>query len=199
MTNQLFADVFDAELAKDAIINDRHTGHKEDYLLLHSLIRKYQPVSFFEVGTNTGFGTYIIVNAMSFKRSVLSADDIVIYSLDLPDTLAHISQQHPISEGKPKGVGYECPWSYVQLFGDSRRFNFNEHPAEGYFIDAEHTYDNVYIETVKIVLVRPLLIIWHDCDVEEVFQAVQDAMEGEPYELFRVTDTRICYAVKRDV
>ena len=118
--------------------------------------------------------------------------------MDLPDQMASQSKQHPLSEGKP-GVGYECKAAYIQLRGDSMRFDYSQHPADGYFIDGEHTFDNVYVETSKIVRQSPSLIIWHDCDVPEVLEAVQDAMQGEPYDLFRVTDTRIVYAVKQSL
>lgn len=188
MTNQLFEDIYDKELAKDAIINDRHTGHKNDYLVLHILLKKYKPKTFFEIGTNTGFGTLIIKNALGANSTV--------YSLDLRDEDANKSKQHPLSEGK-KGVGYECTLPYIQLRGDSRLFDYLIEPCEGYFIDGEHTYDNVYIETSGVVLCKPNIIIWHDADVTEVYSAIVNAMVWGQYDLFKVTDTRIMYALKR--
>ena len=92
MIEQLSKDIlYDIE---DAILNEEFTGFKEDYLVLHSLIRKYQPDTFFEIGTNMGTGTNIICNAMGFSDDVLNIGQV--YSLDLPTELAHISLQHPI-------------------------------------------------------------------------------------------------------
>ena len=62
-------------------------------------------------------------------------------------------------------------------------------------MDTDHTYQNVFIETRKITLARPKIIIYHDTDVEEVYAAIVDAMKNQPYELFRVIDTRIAYAL----
>lgn len=190
MVEQLFKDVFDEQLSKNAIINDRHTGHKEDYLLLDCLLRKHHPKTFFEIGTNTGFGTTIIKNALG--------NDSTVYSLDLPDEEWYKSKQHPISEGKI-GVGCECEMPYVQLRGDSLVFDFNKYPCEGYFVDGEHKYKNVFAETDKIVQNNPKIIVWHDTDEPEVLRGVIDAMRNKPYELYRVIDTRITYALKKNI
>src|SRR5688572_17829731 len=100
MIQQTFNDIYSEELAKGAIINDRHTGHREDYLILHCLLRKYKPKCFCELGTNTGFGTKIIKNALG--------KDSEVYTIDLPAEKANLTNQHPISEGKGDCVGYEC-------------------------------------------------------------------------------------------
>lgn len=181
-----FKEVFDERLAKDAIINDRHTGHKQDYLLLHCLIRKYKPESFFEIGTNTGFGTLIIANALG---------DLPVFTLDLPPQKADVSKQHPIGEGKGDVTGTECSLPYHQIFADSRQFDYSQYPCEGYFIDSEHCYENVFVETVQVVLLKPKIVIWHDADVPEVFDAAVRAVADRPYELYRVSDTRILYAI----
>lgn len=189
MIEQLYKDIYDEELAKDAIINDRHTGHKEDYLLLHILLKKYKPKTFFEIGTNTGFGTRIIKNALGWES--------VVYSIDLPPNDADISKQHPVSEGKGNCVGNECSLPYYQIFGDSRKYDYTLAPAEGYFCDTDHTYENVYAETKGVLLCKPKIIIYHDVDVQEVYDAIVDAIDGNEYELYRVIDTRIAYALKK--
>lgn len=197
MIQQTFADIYTDELAAGAIINDRHTGHKEDYLILHCLIGKYKPKSFFEIGTNTGFGTHIICNAMMIAHKVQHPSHFPkVCTLDLPDEYSHKSQQHPLIEGK-KGVGYECEFPFMQLRGDSRTFNYAQYPCEGYFCDAEHTYENVFAETKGMLQADPKIIIYHDADVPEVYQAIVDAMQDQPYDLYRVIDTRIAYALKK--
>jgi hypothetical protein len=187
MTNQTFTDIYTEELAKGAIINDEFTGFKEDYLILHCLLRKYQPVSVFEIGTNMGTGTKIMKNALP---------DADIYSLDLPTELAHISLQHPISEGKGDSVGHRCDLPFTQLRGDSMEFDYSEYPCEAYFCDGEHDFEHPFHETTEMIKLKPKLIVWHDSDIQVVWDAITKAITDD-YELFRVTDTRIAYAVRK--
>lgn len=187
----------------DAILNEEFTGFKEDYLILHSLIRRYKPKTFFEIGTNCGTGTNIICNAMKLFMA-FDADHPTIqtegnvYSLDLPTELAHISLQHPISEGKGDKVGINCQFPYTQLRGDSMTFDFSEYPCEGYFIDGEHDQEHAFKETWEVILRQPKIIIYHDADIKAVFDGLYDAWKciGDEYDLFRVIDTRILYALK---
>lgn len=174
------------ELLKGNIDNNGHHGFLEDYRVLHCLLRTYNPKSVFEIGTNRGTGTNIICNALPKAK---------VYSLDLPTELAHTSLQHPISEGKGDVVGIDCKRPFKQLRGDSLHFGYQDYPAEAYWVDAEHTYRNVLHETGEIVNLFPKLIVWHDSDIEEVYQAIVHAMDGKPYNLYRVTDTRIAYAL----
>ena len=99
MIKKKFEDLYDSEICADAIINDEYHGFKQDYLMLHLLLRKYKPRSVFEIGTNMGVGTKIIKNAVGSAK---------VFSLDLPTELAHISLQHPINEGKGDSVGHRC-------------------------------------------------------------------------------------------
>lgn len=189
MIEQLFKDVYNEKEAEDAIINDRCGGHKEDYLALHCLLRKYKPKTFFEIGTHTGWGTMIIKNALGNESNV--------FSLDLPNNEAQLSAQHPSAHNQ--NIGVECTLSYFQLLGNSLKFDFSAIPCEGYFVDGEHTFYNVLKETLKIARERPKIIIWHDADVPDVLEALEEALRIEAkgdYTLYRITDTRIAYALK---
>lgn len=187
MTNQTFSDIYDEHLAFSAILNTEFKGFKEDYLVLHCLLKMYSPKSVFEVGTNMGTGTEIICNAVPNSK---------VYSLDLPTELAHISLQHPISEGKGDKVGSRCKRPFTQLRGDSRTFDFKQYPCEAYWIDAEHTTEAVTHETKQAVKCKAKLIVWHDSDMPEVMAGILAGI-GKGYDLYRVTDTRITYAVKK--
>ena len=187
MTNQTFSDIVTKDLAKDAILNQEYTGFKEDYLVLHCLLKMHQPKSVFEVGTNMGTGTNIICNALPLAK---------VYSLDLPTELAHISLQHPISEGKGDLVGSRCKRPFTQLRANSYWFEFEKYPCEAYFIDGEHTEEMVYHETKQAVKCKAKLIIWHDSDMPEVMAGIVAGI-GKGYYLYRVTGTRIAYAVKK--
>jgi hypothetical protein len=187
MTKQTYSDIFTKELAVDAILNTEFPGFKEDYLILHCLLKLHKPKSVMEIGTNMGRGTEIICNA------VRPAD---VYSLDLPTELAHISLQHPISEGKGDKVGSLCKRPYTQLRGDSRKFDFSQYPCEAYWIDAEHTEAAVKHETKQAVKCKAKLIVWHDSDMPEVMAGILAGI-GKGYELYRVEGTRIAYALKK--
>lgn len=196
MTNQTFADIYTHKLAKGAIINDEYHGFKEDYLILHCLLRKCKPKSVFEIGTNMGTGTKIIKNAVP---------DAEVFSLDLPTELAHISLQHPINEGKGDNVGHRCDLPFTQLRGDSLKFDYSEYPCEAYFVDGEHDFFHPLHETKEILRLKPKLIVWHDSDIEVVYKGISDAFryiysypDNYEYFLYRVTDTRIAYAVRTD-
>lgn len=191
MIEQLFKDIYDEELAKDAIINDRMEGFRQDYLPLHCLLRKYNIKSCFEVGCHVGFGTKIICNALG--------KDCTVYSLDLPDESAFESKQHPLSEGK-QGVGLECDLPFILLRGDSRHFNYDKYPCEAYWIDAEHVYENVRLETLKILKTFPKIAIFHDTDIQDVLKGIVDGAAGwRNYGLTRIIDTRISYLLRNDI
>lgn len=192
MIYQTFKDIYDEDLAKDAIINDRMEGFKEDYLVLVCLLKKYNIKSCFEIGCHTGFGSKVIKNAMG--------DNSILISLDLPDELANVSKQHPLSEGK-QGVGFECDLPFLLLRGDSRTFDFSQYPCAAYYCDAEHTADNVANETIKIMKCNPKIIIYHDSNLPEVWKGISYGIMVSnnrwDYDLYRVEDTRVAYLKKR--
>lgn len=189
MIAQTFKDIYTEEVAQGAIINDEYFGFKEDYLILHCLMRLYSPKTIFEMGTNMGFGTLILKN---------SCPNATVFTLDLPTELAHISLQHPISEGKGDKVGSRCTLPFTQLRGDSLTFDFSLYPCEAYYIDGEHDYDHPYRESCEILKLSPKLIVWHDSDIPPVYEAITAAFaDDKNYNLYRVTDTRIAYALKK--
>lgn len=186
---RMTSDMIIVGYASGAILNEEFPGFKEDYLVLHCLLRKFKPSTVFEIGTNMGTGTKIIKNA------VMNA---LVYSLDLPTELADKSLQHPISEGKGDRVGAHCKLPFIQLRGDSMTFDFSHYPCEAYFVDGEHDYDHPYRETIEILKNKPKLIIYHDSDIPAVYKAITDAFTGNnEYDLVRVTDTRIFFALKK--
>lgn len=208
MIEQTYSDIVTPELLAGAIENNEYEGFREDYHVLHCLVRKYKPKTFCEVGTNMGTGTNIICNAV---YSYLGEEKSVVFpcgqtwavcSLDLPTELAHISLQHPISEGKGDKVGERCKFPFAQLRGDSLNFDFTEYPCEGYFIDGEHDYIHPYRESGFALMMGAKIVIWHDADITDVRRAINDVFKDnqlfrDNYQLFRVTDTRIAYALRK--
>jgi hypothetical protein len=189
-----FEEIYDQKLASDAIIHDGYIGFREDYLALHCLLRKYKPKSLLEIGTHRGVGVNIICNAIPKSN---------VYSLDLPYEKKNYSEQYPyttIDEQKVEDgvdlIGCLATCKYTQLRGDSMTFDFSQYPCEAYWIDAEHDYDHPFHETTEVLKNDPKMIIWHDSDMEPVWKAINDAMTNQPYELYRVVDTRISYALR---
>lgn len=196
MTEKIFSDLINEdniESFKDAITRTDYFGFYQDYMLVHVLIKTHKPKSVFEIGTNMGEGTNIICNATKDENGIAE-----VYSLDLPLEQSGLSAQHPRNEGKGDQVGVKCKFPYVQLFGDSMTFNYDDFPCEAYFVDGEHTLEHVSHETRQVLRQKPNLIIWHDSDIQGVWEGILLNLDGrEDYELVRVKDTRIAYAVKK--
>lgn len=174
----------------DALIHDVFPGFKEDYLVIHSLLRKFNPKTILEIGTNIGSG----VNVMA--KACLKAD---VYSLDLDyETMKLNSKQYPIGSKGEDRVGSAVTVPYTQLRGDSLTYDYDSIPyIEAWFIDGEHDYQHANIESLKAIYHEAKLIIWHDSDMPPVWQGITDAVQSsDKYSLFRVVDTRIAYAVR---
>jgi hypothetical protein len=189
--------------SEGAIIRADFPGFKEDYLAIHSLIRKYRPKTLLEIGTSAGSGTNVICNAMGIKkgwRRLFQNPAKKVYSIDVPpgtDPSLIYPGQNP-EDGHPEKAGAHCTFPYTQLFGNSIEYDFSPHyPLEAWFIDGKHNYEYAKKDTEQALKAKPRLIIWHDLQIPEVEQAVVDAMAGQPYDLKRVKGTRIGYAVRR--
>lgn len=195
MKLETFNDIYSDELAEGAIINDRHEGFRQDYLMLHCLLRKHKIKSCFEIGTHVGWGTQIIINAIWSKTDFYPPK---VYSLDLPDEEAYKSEQHTTKHSNGT-TGSKCTLPYIQLYGDSRTFDYSKYPVEAYYCDAEHSYENVFRETTAMIKMKPKLIVYHDADTPNVYNAIVDSFgDNKEYELRRIMDTRILYALKNE-
>lgn len=178
------------ELMEGAIINNRFHGFADDYAVLVCLIKIHQPKRIFEFGCNTGFGTKIMCNA--------AGPNCEVVSFDLPTEECHVSLQHPINEGKGDRVGHECDLPFTLIRGNSYTFDFSTVGKFDFaWIDSEHNYEVPLIETKAAIAAGAKVIAYHDADIKEVWQAIIDGLEGQPYDVYRVTDTRIAYAVKK--
>ena len=181
-----FNDVYDKNLAQDAITRNEHPGFYFDFLVLHCLIRKYSPTSCFEIGTCDGSGTQVIKNAIR---------EGTVYSLELAP-----EQQREYRLTKER-IGSACRLPYIQLFGDSLSYNYAQnYPIDSWFIDGAHDYRHVSYESKQALKSRPKLIVWHDTDIPDVFNAIVDVFkDNKEYKLIRVSDTRVTYAISKIV
>lgn len=161
------------------------TGFREDYLVLHCLMRAARPRRILEVGTHRGVGTKIMAAA---------CPEAIVLSLDLPPRLASESRQHPAHDGH--ALGDLCDRPFGQLLGDSRTFDYPAlFPIDAAYIDGEHTTAHVEAETRGVVAAGARLIVWHDCDMPDVWAGVLAACPPT-FWLRRVTGTRIGFATE---
>jgi hypothetical protein len=197
------------EIAKDpytknAIIRNDFPGFKEDYLVIHCLIKKYNPKTLIEIGTSSGLGTKVICRAMGIKKYWWNKKKNInkVYSIDVPPG----SDPNIIYPGKEDGhpirAGRKCFFSYTQLFGNSNTFDFSPfYPIEAWFIDGKHNYEYAKKDTIQALKSDPKLIMWHDLQIPEVEQAVVEVMDSlqDKYELYRVEGSRIAFAVLKNI
>lgn len=194
--------IITADLMQGAYVRHDFPGFKEDFSVIHCLLRKYQPANVLEVGTSHGYGTRVLCAA--FKVRPFIAWSSPVYSIDVPPgTDANII--YPDHEdGHPKLPGKHCRfiYRYHQLFGDSRVFDYSPYyPLEAWFIDGKHNYEFCTADTLQALKAKPKLIIWHDLQIDEVRQAVTEVMSRyqNDYNLYRVIDTRIGFALRKDL
>jgi hypothetical protein len=175
------------ELTANAITRNEFPGFYEDFLVLHSLIRKYQPKNIFEIGTCLGTGTMIIKNALGSGT---------VYSLDLPPGIPkEYAFLNKITTGE------RCTLPYIQIFGDSLTYDYTQqYPIDSWFIDGEHDYTHAFHESTQALVANPSTCFWHDTDIPDIFRAVLDTFgQSEDYNVYRVVDTRISYAIKKSL
>jgi hypothetical protein len=169
-------------------------GFKEDYLALHGIIREVNPQSFCEIGTHLGEGTRIICNAMQGKQ---------VYSLDLPvrydetkDVYLNWNSEKP--EGK---VGERCEFTYTQLFGNSKDFDFSPYyPIDAWYIDGRHNYEFCYVDSINALKSNPKVIIWHDTLMDGVQKAIYQIIEENKalYEAYYIRGTRVSFILRKE-
>ncbi len=166
------------------IKNTEFIGFDQDYYIIQTLLRNWNPGNVFEIGTCTGNGSRII-------RHVLPSARIMTLDISI--------------------CGNLCPTDVEKIVHDSMTFNYSEkYPIDCWFIDGDHVYKNVFHETKEAIKSQSKYIIYHDADIEEVLNGIIDAFgdDIEKYELYRVIEpdsiysssgkniTRIVYAIK---
>ncbi len=199
MTTQKLNEVVTGPYMENAIIRDDFPGFREDYLVIHCLIKKYAPSSILEIGTSSGGGTRVICNAMGIKKYFWNRNKNVnrVYSIDVPPGSDPKIIYPDKEDGHPSKAGAKCDYPYTQLFGDSTKFDFSPlYPIEAWFIDGKHNYEYAKKDTLQALQSKPKLIMWHDMQIEEVDQAVREVMGARSdYQLYRVEGCRMAYAV----
>ena len=151
-----YVDLATPELIVGAVENlEPMEGFREDFHILHCLVKIHKPKTFLEIGTNLGTGVSIVYNAgLDYG--------IKVSSLDLAEEFKDLSLQYP---GKDM-IGTRCKIPYTQLLGDSMTFDYESiYPIDGWFIDGEHDYKHAHHESVQAIKSNAILIVWHDSDI----------------------------------
>lgn len=189
MKTILYSSIVQKPYCKGAVIRKDFPGFKEDYLVLHCLIRIFNPRTFIEIGTSVGTGTNVICNAMNGRK---------VFSIDVPPGTNPATLYPGGEDGHPDVAGKNCRFPYVQLFGDSCSYDYSPYlPLEGWFIDAKHDYEHCRKDTLNAINCEAKLIVWHDMQIDGVAKAANEVDDTKRYDSFRVTDTRIGYATRR--
>ena len=173
---------------RGAISRKDFPGFYEDYLAIHCILRRYAPPNILEIGTSSGTGTNIICNAMGGGK---------VISIDLPPDFDNEEMYPEHEDGKPAKPGADCRFPYVQLFGNSKDFDFSPYyPLAAWFIDGKHNYEYAAGDTRQALKSSPDLILWHDVQMEEVHNAAKDVMAGAGYKNYYVENTRVAFSSK---
>jgi hypothetical protein len=194
-----YDEIVKSPYAKNAWIRGDFPGFKEDYLVLHSLIRMYRPKRFMEIGTSSGTGTNVICRAMRVYRYWGNRE--TVFSLDVPPGTDPniIYPEH--EDGHPAKAGAGCIYPYTQLFGNSISFDFTPYfPLDGWFIDGKHDYQFCSKDSSSAFSARPALIVWHDFQIDGVRKAIEEAVGFHQYDYvgYHVEGTRIAFAHRKD-
>lgn len=198
MKNVDYESVVANPYSRGAYLRSDFSGFREDYLVLHCLIRKHHPQTIMEIGTSSGLGTLVICKAMRISR--LWMNKRKVYSIDVPPGTDPTILYPEGEDGHPARAGEHCKYPYAQLYGNSYCFDFAPYyPLEGWFIDGKHSYDYVVRDTQSALEASPILIVWHDMQIEQVERAVVDVMSeySQSYRLCRVMGTRMAFASRK--
>jgi len=188
---QLNDDYLEQKNLQTAIYRDDFPGFKEDYMAIHLIIKKFKPQTLMEIGTNSGYGTNIICNAMEGRK---------VFSIDLPADyqMEKIYSKVNPEDGRPSNVGIMCKFPFTQLWGNSKEFDFSKfYPIDAWFIDGKHNYEYASADTKNAMLSKPSVIIWHDININEVQQGVIESLNHTEYSLYYVENTRVAFAKRK--
>lgn len=173
--------------------------------VMASLVSFLKPTTFFEIGTYTGFSTLHLKNN--------AVNDAVIYTLDLPHDKSGIVLRNDINEAhrdiKNINLNERRHFhienerkSIVELFGDSKVFDFAPYygTIDFVFIDANHSYAYVKTDTenaLKMLSPRGA-ILWHDYDFIHpgIFRLINEIAQEK--KIFYIERTRYALLINSE-
>ncbi len=164
-----------------------------DYAFICSIARRYNCRKYLEIGTYIGESINILTDICDELHSVTpppgsknSMKDFCI-NTNVPDYSERLTYS-------PKIIHHYCD--------DSKTFDFNTIPRDIdlYFIDGDHSFHGVYIDTKNIFAHRrkDSIVIWHDFKnviptfTNEIAWAVKSAIGEEEFKNVFCVDTNMC-------
>ena len=143
--------------------------------VLGALVQILQPKAIFEIGTYNGFSTLHLAKNSPPNSRVYTLDlsPNVDGNKDSSDLKHDLREAHgDIKTMKANSTRWfhqdECRKKIVELFGDSRHFDFSPYDqnVDLVFIDANHSYSYVKSDTENALkMLSPGgVILWHDYD-----------------------------------
>ena len=161
-----------------------------DYVFLMALAKRFDCKTYLEVGTYIGASIY----NMSF---VCDRCYGVTASPDSPHSMEFFCKSNDI----PDYSNWLTNEKNIHMFYcmDSKEFDFGSinDKVDLYFIDADHSYTGVYVDTKNIFAnkAEDSIVVWHDFQqnrlYDDVVIAVKDAL-GTEFNNVYVTDNNFC-------
>ncbi len=194
------------ELLKDVIRNSGSIPLKEmvllcwgdslplDYAFTYAIARKYNCRKYLEIGSYIGESINVLTGICDELHSVTPAPgsensmrNWCIYH-NIPDYSDRLTYS-------PKIIHHHC--------ADSKTFDFNTIPRDIdlYFIDGDHSFYGVYVDTKNVFAHRKKnsIVVWHDFKsvtypelVADLAAAVKSAIGEEEFKNVFCVDTSIC-------
>jgi len=164
-----------------------------EHVYLGCLVEYLKPATLFEIGTNRGRTTRLLAER--------SGPQARVYTLELPPQRMLDARCFP--EARPELIGEKfrhqpIASKIVQLYGDSRTFDFS--PYDGAidfaFIDGDHTYEGVKRDTENVLRMVPPggVIIWDDYHPESSIGVTQYLHQlSRRLPVCWIRDTRLAY------
>jgi hypothetical protein len=162
-----------------------------DYAFLKALVNKFKIKNYLEIGTYIGESINIISESCESCYSITAPIEASFSmknwckNANIPDYSDRLSNAENIKH-------YYC---------DSKDFNYNkiDKKINLYFIDGDHSYKGVYLDTKNIFETRDdnSFVVWHDFKKQrnslngEIVKAVKDVL-NEEFENVFITDNNLC-------
>lgn len=168
----------------------------KEYSVLRTIVRYCHPKTVLEIGTYKGRTTRLLAEE--------AAEGAAVYTLDMPPERVAEGGCFWPGDGRLVGqqiLSYRGPARIVQLFGDSRSFDFSPYcrGIDLLFIDGDHGYNTVLSDSLQALemISSGGTIIWddyHPAHGPGVMRALAELSEKRPLAWIRGTR----FAIYRD-
>lgn len=156
-----------------------------DYFFIKKVAEKFKCKKYVEIGTYIGESINILTDCCDELYSI-TACSVTGWcrNLNIPDYSERLARHKKIKH----------------FYGDSKQFDFTQLPSDVdlFFIDADHSYEGIYSDTLNIFKIKQkkAIVIWHDMKLlgkynPDAIRAVKDALQDE-FKNFFVTNNNIC-------